>query len=97
MAGTNRTGKRVLVNSKANSREGEWAMSDREKASALLDQVPDYQIKVIIAYLQGVIDASSSMLNEDTVEAMKEYDGGIGQRYSGSTADIFASVLAEAD
>ena len=72
-------------------------MSDKEKASALLEQVPDYQIKVNIAYLQGVIDASSSMPNDETIEAMKEYDSGTGQRYSGSTADIFSFVLAEGE
>jgi hypothetical protein len=72
-------------------------MSDRERATALLAQVPDNRIQIIIAYMQGVIDSSSDVPNDETMEAMKEYGRGAGQRYSGSTTEIFASVLAERD
>ncbi len=72
-------------------------MSDRERANALLAQVPDYQIRVIIAYLQGVIDASADIPNDETIAAMKELDEGKGQVFTGSTADMIASILAEED
>ena len=71
-------------------------MSERERASVLLKYVPDYKIALVIAYLQG-LTAGEDIPNDETIAAMKEFDQGTGQRYSGSTADIFASVLAEED
>ncbi len=72
-------------------------MSDRERATALLAQVPDHQIRIIIAYLQGVIDASADIPNDETIAAMKELDAGGGEVFTGSTADMISAILAEED
>lgn len=72
-------------------------MSDRERAAALLAQVPDNRIQIIIAYMQGVIDSSSDVPNDETIAAMKELDAGGGEVFTGSTADMISAILAEED
>ena len=71
-------------------------MSERQIASALLDRVPDYKIAFVIAYLQG-LTAGEDIPNDETMAAMKELDEGRGQVFTGSTADMFAAILAEED
>lgn len=75
--------------------EGYDIMSDREKATALLERIPDYQIKIIIAYLQGVLDASGDIPNDDTISAIEELETGGGEHFSGSTADLFAKLMED--
>ena len=56
-------------------------MSERERANALLAQVPDYQIRIIIAYLQGVIDASADIPNIETIAAIEALERGEGESF----------------
>ena len=70
-------------------------MSDREKASALLAQVPDYQIRVIIAYLQGIIDASADIPNDETIAAIEALERGEGETFDGSTEDFIKMMLED--
>ncbi len=73
-------------------------MSEKERASTLLQSVPDYKIGYVIAYLEGLIaDESASVPNTETIAAMQELDNGGGTLYTGSTADIFAMLNKEAD
>lgn len=73
-------------------------MSEKERASTLLQSVPDYKIGYVIAYLEGLIaDESASVPNAETIAAMQELDNGGGTLYTGSTADIFAMLEQEAD
>ena len=73
-------------------------MSEKERASTLLESVPDYKIGYVIAYLEGLIaDESASVPNAETIAAMQELDNGGGTLYTGSTADIFAMLDQEAD
>lgn len=73
-------------------------MSEKERASTLLESVPDYKIGYVIAYLEGLIaDESASVPNAETIAAMQELDNGGGTLYTGSTADIFAMLEQEAD
>ncbi len=73
-------------------------MSEKERASTLLESVPDYKIGYVIAYLEGLIaDESASVPNAETIAAMQELDNGGGTLYTGSTADIFAMLDKEAD
>ena len=73
-------------------------MSEKERASTLLESVPDYKIGYVIAYLEGLIaDESASVPNAETIAAMQELDNGGGTLYTGSTSDIFAMLDREAD
>ena len=58
-------------------------MSEREKASALLETVPDYKLALVIAYLQG-LTAYEDIPNDETVEAIESLESGGG--------DFFATV-----
>ena len=73
-------------------------MSEKERASTLLESIPEYKIGYVIAYLEGLIaDESASVPNAETIAAMQELDNGGGTLYTGSTADIFAMLDREAD
>ena len=73
-------------------------MSEKERASILLESVPDYKIGYVLAYLEGLIaDESASVPNAETIAAMQELDNGGGTLYTGSTADIFVMLDREAD
>lgn len=41
-------------------------MSDRERAKALLAQIPDYKIEIVLAYLQGIYDATVETTDSET-------------------------------
>lgn len=73
-------------------------MSDRERAAALLEAVPDYKIGYVIAYLQGVTVGEDEP-NEETLEAFAEVDemkrSGTGQHFSGSTKDFLDMLLED--
>ena len=70
-------------------------MSGREKANLLLSQIPDYKIEIVLAYLQGVYDASVEIPNEETVAAFKEIEEGGGHLFSGSAKDLFAELAED--
>lgn len=70
-------------------------MSEREKAVSMLDTLPDYQIRLVIAYIQGMVDASEDIPNDETIAAINELESGGGTRFIGSTADLFSSILTE--
>lgn len=58
-------------------------MSDKEKVIALLDQVPEYKMGYILAFVQG----ATLPENADTLEAMEEVqrmkaDPSLGKRYT---------------
>ena len=53
-------------------------MSDREKAKHLIDQIPEYKIELVLAYLQGVFDGVSETPNKETIAAFKEIEEGGG-------------------
>lgn len=80
-------------------------MSEMERASALLGQVPQYKLGYVIAYLQGLIAGAAGdqedAPNAETIASMEEIKEmirtGSGERWQGSTADLFASILAEDD
>ena len=68
-------------------------MSDRERAIQLLEEVPDYKIKYVIAYLQGVT-ADEDEPNLETKEAMRELEEGNGEEFEGSTR-LVVDISAE--
>lgn len=70
-------------------------MSDREKAKFLIDQIPEYKIELVLAYLQGVFDGASEIPNNETIEAFKEIEEGGGHLFSGSTEDLFAELAED--
>lgn len=58
-------------------------MSNKEKVIALLDQVPDYKMGYILAFVQG----ATLPENADTMEALEEVrrmkeDPGLGKTYT---------------
>ena len=77
-----------------NPMEGEL-MSDREKAKFLIDQIPEYKIELVLAYLQGVFDGVSEIPNNETIEAFKEIEEGGGHLFSGSTEDLLAELAED--
>ena len=74
--------------------EGE-KMSDREKAKILIDQMPEYKMELVLAYLQGVFDGVSEISNNETIAAFKEIEEGGGYLFSGSTEDLFAKLAED--
>ena len=70
-------------------------MSDREKAKILIDQIPEYKIELVLAYLQGVFDGASEIPNDQTIEAFKEIEEGGGHLFSGSIEDLLAELAEE--
>ena len=78
-------------------------MSQRETASALIGQVPQYKLGYAIAYLQGLIaDVTADqedIPNAVTVAALREGDEmlrtGKGQHFQGTAKEFFAMLDAE--
>ncbi len=72
-------------------------MSNRDFAKNLIDQIPEGKMIYIISYLQGAA-VPNEMPNAETENAMQEVEEmimtGMGEHFSGSTADFFA-MLAE--
>lgn len=77
-----------------NRKEGNSAVSDREKAIELLDAIPDYKIQYVIAYLQGMTDGEE-VPNPETLAAFREGDemlaNGTGKRYTNMT-ELFTDL-----
>lgn len=69
-------------------------MSYREFARNLIDQVPESKLLYVVAYLQGVVVPDETP-NAATIAAMQELENGGGERWAGSTADLFAMLDAE--
>lgn len=81
-------------------------MSNRDICVSMLDDFTDAQLVNVAAMLrtmkQTIIDAVySEVPNAETVAAMQEVNEmirtGSGERWQGSTADLFAAILAEDD
>lgn len=69
-------------------------MSYREFARNLIDQVPESKLLYVVAYLQGVVVPDETP-NATTIAAMQELENGGGERWTGSTADLFAMLDTE--
>lgn len=81
-------------------------MSDKERAFAIIDSFPEDQIGNVIAMLQTMKQTIEDALhpdipNAETIAAMEEVKEmirtGSGEHWQGSTADLFASILAGDD
>ena len=72
-------------------------MSDRERASILLESIPDHKIGLVIAYMEGLTAADNmpNMPNEETIASMKALDNGEGESFSGSTDDFIKMMLED--
>ena len=78
-------------------------MSEMERASVLLSQVPKYKLGYAIAYLQGLIadvaDDQEDIPNAETIAALLEGDEmlrtGKGQHFQGTAKEFFAMLDAE--
>ncbi len=73
-------------------------MSEKERASALLEQIPDSMVCYVVGYMQRLLE-SLEVPNATTNAAMQEVDEmirtGSGERWTGSTEDFFAMLDAE--
>ena len=65
-------------------------MSEREKVVALLEQVPDYKIGLVLAYLQGLTDGEN-VPNDETVAAIEALERGEGKSFE-TVEDLFADL-----
>lgn len=80
-------------------------MSEMERTSILLGQVPQYKLGYAIAYLQGlvadVIGDQEDMPNAETIAALREGDEMLrtssGPSWTGSTEELFRQILEEDD
>lgn len=76
-------------------------MSDRDKVIEIVKHLPEEKMVFILSYLQGLEDGMDEEPNDDTLEALEESEqklkDGTIERFSGSTEDLFASILAEDD
>lgn len=73
-------------------------MSNRELAKSLIDQIPESKLLYVVAYLQGVTVPDETP-NADTLEAIAEVDNmivhGMGEHFTGSTADFFKTMAED--
>lgn len=70
-------------------------MSNRDKVISLLDSIPEYKIGYVLAYVQGLAAGEEETPNAATVAAIQELESGGGERWTGSTKDLFAMLDAE--
>lgn len=76
-------------------------MSNREKALAMVRELPENKLILVIAYMQGIEDSSEldEIPNAETLAALEETDkalkNGTLERFSGSTDDFFADLLED--
>lgn len=70
------------------------AMSNRELAKTLIDQIPESKLFYIIAYLQGAAVPDETP-NAETIAAMKELENGGGIVFTGSTEALFAELMED--
>ena len=75
-------------------------MSEKERAAALLSLVPQSKLGYVIAYIQGLLADEASgedVPNAETAAAMNEVlelvKSGEAEAFSGSTSDLFTSIL----
>lgn len=80
-------------------------MSNREQVLQAVNNMPESMLGYVLAYIQGLITNVTANQedtpNAETIASMKEIQEmirtGSGERWQGSTADLFASILAEDD
>lgn len=79
-------------------------MSNREQVLQAVNNMPESMLGYVLAYIQGLITnvtANQDVPNAETVAAMQEVNEmirtGSGERWQGSTADLFTAILAEDD
>lgn len=80
-------------------------MSNREQVLQAVNNMPESMLGYVLAYIQGLITNVTAnqedVPNAETVAAMQEVNEmirtGSGERWQGSTADLFTAILAEDD
>lgn len=80
-------------------------MSNREQILQAVNNMPESMLGYVLAYIQGLITNVTTdqedIPNAETIAAMQEVNEmirtGSGERWQGSTADLFAAILAEDD
>ena len=80
-------------------------MSNREQILQAINNMPESMLGYVLAYIQGLITnvttGQEDTPNAETIAAMQEVNEmirtGSGERWQGSTADLFAAILAEDD
>lgn len=80
-------------------------MSNREQILQAINNMPESMLGYVLAYIQGLITNVTAdqedTPNAETIVAMQEVNEmirtGSGERWQGSTADLFAAILAEDD
>ena len=71
-------------------------MSDRELAKSLIDKIPESRMYYVISYLQDEA-VPDEVPNATTIAAIEELESGGGERWTGSTADLWKHILEEED
>lgn len=69
-------------------------MSERELAKSLIDQIPESRMYYVISYLQGAAVPDETP-NAATIAAIEELESGGGERWTGSTEDLWKHILEE--
>ena len=71
-------------------------MSDRELAKSLIDKIPESRMYYVISYLQDEA-VPDEVANATTIAAIEELESGGGERWTGSTEDLWKHILEEED
>ncbi len=76
-------------------------MSNREQCVALLDDFTEAQLVnvavVLKAMKQAIKDEWNEIPNATTIAAIEELESGGGERWTGSTEDLWKHILEEED
>ena len=71
-------------------------MSDRELAKSLIDKIPESRMYYVISYLQDEA-VPDEVPTATTIAAIEELESGGGERWTGSTEDLWKHILEEED
>ena len=71
-------------------------MSDRELAKSLIDKIPESRMYYVISYPQDEA-VPDEVPNATTIAAIEELESGGGERWTGSTEDLWKHILEEED
>lgn len=67
-------------------------MSNRDLAKNLIDKIPESRLIYVLSYLQGAA-VPDEPPNADTLEAFAELENGGGDKFSGTTEQLFAELM----
>lgn len=61
-------------------------MSNKERVVQLIDEIPEYKLEYVIAYIQGIIAEEHANLPDETVDALRQVKDGELETFNNAEA-----------